>query len=293
MVIFLYGLDSYRRQKKIKELVADYRRKYSAFDLRSFDFSIQNGDKQEEFIKLKEFISTPSLFVSKKLGVLENAFFKISAYSTIQRKELKEFFKAQLSLRDLVLIISDDSKPPAGFEFLINAETPSPELKFQEFNRLEGGQLRHFIKKEAEERGVNLDIGAVNFLAESFNGDNLGLVNELGKLSLIKAHTVDVDKIKEVSDYIFAPNEWRNTYCSIMGVIGNQSLSRKIRNLEILFSHQEEPAKIFNILASQVQEIKLAQKMADYDPLIKFGRLDYEEALLDLVISHQPLATRA
>ncbi|MEK7555577.1 MAG: hypothetical protein AAB516_02025 [Patescibacteria group bacterium] len=288
MIIFLYGPDSYRRQKKVKELVDDYRRKDAAFDLEYFDFSSQNqnGENLSEFLRLREFVATQSLFRKNKFGVAENVFFKISAYSISRRKELKNFLKAQMSPQDLVLIISEDGKPLADFNFLIDEKAPSTELKFQEFENPKGAQLEHFIRKEAKERGVNFTPRAIGFLAESFNNDSWGLINELNKLSFIKSESVDVDKIKEISDYIEPPTDGGKIYYSIMDIVGNRSLSQKLRDLEILFCRQEEPAKIFNILASQVASLELAQKLADYDPLIKFGRIDYEEALLDLVISH-------
>lgn len=288
MIIFLYGPDSYRRRQKVKELVDDYRRKDKAFDLEYFDFSFQNknGENSNEFLRLREFVATPSLFRENKFGVVENIFFKISAYSVSRRKELKNFLKAQMSPQDLVLIISEDSKPPADFNFLIDGKALPSELKSQEFKNLEGGKLEYFIRREAKMRGVNFAPKAVDFLAESFEGDAWGLINELDKLSLLKIDVVDADKIKETSDYVQPSSEWNRIFYSIMDIVGNQPLSRKLRNLEILFCRQEEPAKIFNVLASHIQSIKLAQKIADYDPLIKFGRLDYEEALLDLVISH-------
>ncbi len=296
MVIYLYGADSYRRQKKTKELVADYNKKYPISDLGHFNFSVQDEDKKREFIKLQEFFSTPSLFVNKKLGILENAFFKISAYSAAQRKELKAFFKAQIPLQDSVLIISEENKPPTGFDFLINEKALSTELKFQEFKRLEYDQLKYFIKKEAGKYELNLSCQAINLLAESFNSDSWGLVNEIKKLSLIRADIIDIDKIKEVSDYVRPLVDGKNIFYSIISIINSQPFSLngqdyraligKIKNLEILFLQQEESAKIFNILASQAQSLKLAQKIADYDSLIKFGRLNYEEALLDLIINY-------
>ena len=36
MIFFLYGLDSYRRSKKLSELIAPYRGKYSAVDFMVF-----------------------------------------------------------------------------------------------------------------------------------------------------------------------------------------------------------------------------------------------------------------
>ncbi len=60
---------------------------------------------------------------------------------------------------------------------------------------------------------------------------------------------------------------------------------QKITALERLFIGQEEPVKIFNILASQNRlPIGLIQKLADYDAMVKSGRIDYEEVLLDLAL---------
>ena len=62
-------------------------------------------------------------------------------------------------------------------------------------------------------------------------------------------------------------------------------MSRRLVDLEILFGHQEEPVKIFNILAtSYLNTVFSLQKLADYDAAIKSGKLDYEEALVDLAL---------
>ena len=50
-----------------------------------------------------------------------------------------------------------------------------------------------------------------------------------------------------------------------------------------MLSLNDPPPKIFNILAAQWQE--KTPHMAAYDLAIKSGKLDYEEALTDLLIS--------
>ena len=53
--------------------------------------------------------------------------------------------------------------------------------------------------------------------------------------------------------------------------------------LETMLALSDPPAKIFNILASQWAE--KTPHMAEYDLAVKSGKVDYEEALVDLLIS--------
>ena len=46
----------------------------------------------------------------------------------------------------------------------------------------------------------------------------------------------------------------------------------------------EDPAAVFNVTAS-IADPNLTVQMADYDVLIKSGKLEYEEALTDLAVS--------
>jgi hypothetical protein len=50
-----------------------------------------------------------------------------------------------------------------------------------------------------------------------------------------------------------------------------------------MLAANDPPAKIFNILASQWQE--KTPHMAEYDLAVKSGKVDYEDALVDLLIS--------
>ena len=73
-------------------------------------------------------------------------------------------------------------------------------------------------------------------------------------------------------------------FSQLYALSGNRPLKQKIVSLEVLLN-SEEPAKIFNILAAssrnQPAEIK---RFADYDVAVKSGKIDYEEALLDLCL---------
>ena len=124
----------------------------------------------------------------------------------------------------------------------------------------------------------------IGFLAEVFKGDSWAIINELEKLSLLNPkYYADADKLREIIDY-GQPLAQQKFFFAVNGILRNSSISKKLINLETLLSYQEEPPKIFNFLASFANTLPAIKKMADYDVAIKSGKMDYEEALVDLVL---------
>ena len=62
-------------------------------------------------------------------------------------------------------------------------------------------------------------------------------------------------------------------------------LEERVASLEKLLFLKEEPFKIFNFLASRTYDLGALQKMADYDIMVKSGKIGYEEILLDLCLT--------
>ena len=271
MIIYLYGHDSYRRQKKLNYYIEEYKKKYSNLSCDFFDLG------QEEFLRLKEFSSQRSLFDNKKMAVLNNIF-------EIEAEELKDFFKKYLDSEDFTILISEEKLPPKELEFMIKKA-----FKAEEFPNFEAEKWRFFIQKEAQERKATLTPGAINFLAEVYKNDSWGLVNELEKISLIEPispispiRLIDVQDLKKIGDYNY---ESPDIFAFINAVSRNWPLARRIIALEKLFIAQEEPLKIFNIFASlNWLPRQLIKNLADCDIMVKSGKMDYEEVLVDLAI---------
>lgn len=287
MIIFLYGPDSYRRQKKLQEIINEYLKKQPISAVERFDFSTISDENKEEFIKLKEFSSETSLFSNKKMAILDGIWSeeikrgrgKKSSKEKLSGwlNDFKDFLKSVSDWDDLILIISSYNTPPTGFEILLSK---NKNISNQEFSNLSGEKLRFFVKKEAERMGIKLTNEAILFLSEFFNGNTWGLVTELEKLSLIDGdYLVDLKKLKEINDY-FVP---QNIYSFINLFNYKGSLEKRTIALEELFISQEEPVKIFNFLASSNYISRmLVQRLADYDIMVKSGKIDYEETLIDL-----------
>jgi hypothetical protein len=82
----------------------------------------------------------------------------------------------------------------------------------------------------------------------------------------------------DVFDFEVAPNYW-----GLINGLKSFDIKNRLYAFETMLAGNDPPAKIFNILASQWQE-KIPH-MAEYDLAIKSGKVDYEEALVDLLIS--------
>jgi len=266
MLILLYGKDSYRRQKKLTSIIEEYRKKYSTLSMDYF--ALENAD---EFLRFKEFSRQLMIFDNKKMAVLKNA-------SIAEPKELREFLKKYLNDENFTILISEEIIP-AELKYLAKKA-----FLLEKFDPLGGDKWLFFIQKEAKQRNISLTSQAINFLALAFENDGWGLINELNKISLVNSKApLDINALRKVSYYNY---ESPDIFDFINSVTRNFSLSQKIIELEKLFIIDEEPVKIFNIMASLKWLSKnLIKKLADYDVMVKSGKIDYEEVLLDLSLS--------
>ncbi len=225
----------------------------------------------EEFSRLKEFSRQLMIFDNKKLAILKNAL-------AIDIKDLREFLKKYLNDENLTILVSEEIVP---------AELKSLAKKaflLEKFDQLEEDKWLFFIQKEAKQRNISFTSQAINFLALAFENDGWGLINELDKISLVNAKApLDIKDLRKISYYNY---ESPGIFDFINTVFKNFSLPQKIIELEKLFIINEEPVKIFNIMASlKWLSRDLIKKLADYDVMVKSGKIDYEEVLLSLALS--------
>ncbi len=259
MIIFLYGPDSYRRLQKLNEIVEVYRGRHHGLSEGRFDLS-----DEEDFYKLQEFMSNRSMFEASKLVILENPF------EVKEIKGLKDILKAENKSQEVTVIISAETKGSANFGFLGKLEEPS---RSQEFKKIEGASLTAFIKNEAVKRKLKLSTPTIEALKSVFDGNSWGVITELDKLALSKEQSVETQLVQE------------NFYELVNTLRSSRDIKKRLSALEFILSGlKEDPARAFNTLAYRIFTVDFARQLADYDLAIKSGRLDYEEALLDLAL---------
>lgn len=269
MIIYLYGVDSYRRRQKTKELIAAYRQKHPHFDFKSFDLT----ENPENYLNLKDFLEQQSLFDNFKISLVTGIF-------EVESKKTKPIFKTQLNKENSVLLITEEKMPSKEFDFLL--EKP---VWAQEFEPLTAGKLAFFVRKEIEKRNLNFTPEAKKYLMrwqEDGHTDCWALVNELDKIALAGfPQPIAVGHLESLVLFSF-----REKIFDLARVLaGRYPLKKKLITLEQLLIQKEPAAYVFNLLNYRATGFLLLQ-LADYDCSVKSGSLDYEEVLLDLVLTN-------
>ena len=273
MIIFLYGPDDYRREQKKKDLIAEFKKKRSDFGMDFFDLDAGAAELE----RFDGFLRNQPIFEIGKLAVLENAF-------EMPAEKLAKLLKPFVNEKGLQILLSEHDKPLKATSFLL--EKP---VVTQKFEALTDAEWLAFIKNEAKKTGLTLGASAVQFLGQVYQGNSWGLVTELQKLSALKgaaagaggqagAAAVVEKKDLDGMDLEAAPNYW-----ALINGLKSYDIKNRLYAFEKMLALNDPPPKIFNILAAQWQE-KIPH-MAVYDIAIKSGKLDYEEALTDLLIS--------
>lgn len=274
MLIFLYGPDDYRRVQKKRDLIADFRKKHSELGLGFFDLAAPIKEWGDAF---EEFSRSQSLFESAKLAVFENTLKELEASALA--KLLKPFAgDGKGADRAVTILISERDKPVKALGFLLEKPTIS-----QKFENLEGAALLAFIREEAKKLDLKISLPAAQFLATVYAGNSWALATELQKLAAWKpAGATGAAKMIEKKDLDAFDLEAAPNYWMLLNGLKSYDMRSRLSTLERLLAMNDAPAKIFNILASQWRE--KTPQMAEFDFMVKSGKLEYEEALVDLAL---------
>ncbi len=265
MIIYLYGPDSYRRGKKLTELISSYKEKHPALDLRFFDFE----EDENLWISARDFLEQPSMFRSAKCAV-------IYAGTAVDKKSWIQTLASYSEAKDVFIMISEDAKPKKAFSFL----TKKPCIS-QEFAELVGVNLDRFLKLEAKSRGLVFTPPAWKFFSEYVLASNIWTgIRTLEKIELAQfSQPISLGDVERITDWFS-----RDKVFSLMRECGgNLSWKKKIAFLEKAIIQKEDPAYLFNSLSFGARGNNLLY-LAEYDISIKSGVLEYEEALLDFVL---------
>jgi len=253
MIIFLYGLDSYRRRQRLKEIIAENKELHQSTIPYYFDLSERN-----KVSLLRDFVRQKSLLTNFRLGILRGLF--------DCDEDLEELLAETIESNDLIIIVSEEEKPKKLYKFFLK----NPVV-YEEFDFLPTKNLNNFILEEAGKRKLNISSQFVNKLMLSYRNDTWAYITELDRL--VFSGTENVSRMSGIDgDYFF----------KLLNGLRGYNLSGRLMALELLLAENEEPAKIFNILAAQKN---LKNKFANYDLLVKSGKLEYEEVLLDFVLA--------
>lgn len=253
MIVFLCGPDDFRRLKKREFVVEQFLEKHPLGTV--VFFGEEDGAE-----KLQSFLRQESLFEGKKLGIVSD----LEACPGLV-KTWKEAAKNP----ETTLVVESKKIPPKSSPL-----GKGPVVK-EEFPILHGREWKEFLKKQAKEAGLKISAEALSFLAEVFEGESWAAATEMEKLSSM-GKEISVADLASL-DLRAAPEFWPLLYGARSVKIGE-----RLGAFAALAALNEPAAKTFNILASLWNE--KAPQFAEHDTNVKSGKLEYEEALLSLIL---------
>jgi DNA polymerase-3 subunit delta len=185
MIIFIYGADTYRSRQKLNELKEKF---VSEIDTNSQSLIMVNG-ATATLKEIGEKISTGSLFVKKRMIVIEDIFDnKSDKMLSDLALYLKKRAEAAKTDEENIIIFRDGDlngkdhkiKKEAQklFTFLLS------QKYVQEFKNLTGTQLNNFIKEEVQKLERQIEPAAIDTLIARTNSDLWRISSELHKLAM-------------------------------------------------------------------------------------------------------------
>ena len=259
MLIFIYGGDGYRRKQKLEEIRGSHPEKKESVLEATFDLLDADGLKNFQI-----FVGSLSLFHPLRRAILINAF------ACEEEKSLVEILKNMSEDRTLICVISEEKAPRKSFAFL--KEKPVRAYLIKD---LTSAELRAWINEEGSKRGMRIPQSMILYLEMNYASNLWGIITELDMLAL-----------QEKGAGREAPEEHDLLHADFFGLASalrpGGAPAQVFPALEVLLE-REDPARIFNFLAYRARPDE-KPLFADHDIAVKSGKLDYDTALLDVLI---------
>lgn len=275
MIIFIFGEDTFRGSKKIKELQRSFLEKKGGGE---DSLSFLNG-AEASLGEINEKASASSLFSSgnKRMIILENSF------ANPQLKEISEYFEGkEKKEEDNVIIFSEPrvktkkKRAKTQTVFLDSAGWEKPLTKkqqewlqflkksqfSQEFALLSNTQATQWARGEVKARGGEISNRALELLI-SLVGNNLWQLNgEIDKLVNYKKNekekTIEVEDVEELVEGLFDQDIF-----ALTDAISNQSKDVAIRLLEKQYFAGVNEHYLLNMIIRQVKILTQIRQALD------------------------------
>lgn len=254
MIYFLYGEDSYRSKKKLKEIIAEYKKVHkSGLNLTYIDV------KESDYADFSQNLKTASMFAEKKLLVLKNFFGKSKkedgeSLSVFQEKFLETI--SQLKEANDIIIVYEDTLPDQRTKAFKSLQK---HAKCQEFEFLQPAQLRKWVAGELEKLGVKIDSRALDLLVASAGNDLWRMSNEISKLANYKKSGVIEKKDVEA---LVKPNIENDIFKTIDAL----AAQNKKEALNLMQKHLEagdNSLYLLSMIAYQFKNLLIIKELLD------------------------------
>lgn len=247
MIIFLHGADSFRSHRMLQEMKKKF---ISDVDHDSNSLSVLDG-QATTLKEIGEKINTGSLFVKKRMVIVENIF---KNKKTKIFAELSDYLKKFSAGEDNIIIFIDEEISGKNKVLKVDAKKLfnflNKQKYVQEFPQLSNIQLLSFIKKEAATYNKEMAASAAASLINLANGDLWIIASEIKKLSFhTSAKIISDGDVQElcagaINDDIFALTD---------------ALSAKNKNLALKLLEEQYAAGLSDeyLIAMLIRQFKI------------------------------------
>ncbi len=249
MIFFLHGADTYRARQKLKEIQAKYQATYPrAVDVQEFDCL------ETDLKEIKNALEVISMFESKKLAILENAF---------QKKEVEEFLferrkRLAESARHIVVLFQTQEIKAKGANKLY--QWLCKNAKHQEFLLLSSAKLKSWIEHEFANYNLKVTPRAQEELAWTVGNDLWQLSHEIKKIVAWKGSMRDV---RETDVALLVPSRVTTDVFSTIDAIAQKNRKQAFGLLYRHLQRGDSPYYLLTMLLYQFRTILQIQDMQE------------------------------
>ena len=237
MIIFLYGLDSYRIGQKITEIVSSYKAKNpSGLNFVKLDFAENNINDFYETVIFDSFIPEKKLIIIKSV-------FRADSEALLKFLKLKDFSKRE----DMILIaVSYSDNKSKLFEYL----TGKPN-QAQNFKLLKEYEIKNWARKFLNSFEVVLASDAMDYIISNSGNDLWKLDGEIRKIAAYKIQgIITVSQVEE----LIAPGRDYNIF-ELTDALAKKNKSKALLALHRALDSGEKPTELIGLLGWQVRNL--------------------------------------
>lgn len=251
MIYLLFGEDTYRLNKRLKDILESHRGEGG-------DFNISQITEKHDFQKIKAEAEAIPFLSDKRLLIVKNIF--KTKDKTIQ-ESLTKWLKEMPETTDLVFV--EEGSPDQRTSLY---KTIVKLGKVETFSQLKSFETVKWIQKKTEEIGGKIDTDAATTLQIYCNNDLSRLENEIQKLLSFDAHITKTNVEKLVDAGFF------NTIFDLSDAISEHRAKKGLEILQKMLDTGENEQYLVTMLARQIRNLLIIKDLSNH-------RLNEEEII--------------
>lgn len=219
MIIFFYGVDTYRSNQKLKEIISGYQAKHkSGLNFRQVEWAA------ETFDEIRGMLSSFSMFDEKRLIIIKDA---CQALKSDQEKLIELLADKKTAKDENAIVVFYESGKTEKSELAAWLKKNTKMIEC--FEPLTGAKLNNWVKKEIQNLGGQISPAAAEKLVGFVGSDLWQMSQEVNKLISFKVNKLITE---EDVDLLVKSKYDPNIFATI------DALANRNKNLAYKLMHQ-------------------------------------------------------